>query len=513
MRSRRAWASAEHRGGPAARRARESLPAARPVPLTLPPRRRYRPGVVPPSARPCLLALAALAGCTGEPAPAPTQAADTGPGATDGADGATADSGWPDQPPDWSASVSLVHDGAVVGDGAEVVVQTAPAGLDRPAALAFTLTNRSGAALSLSADPADWLSGDGWALASAPPTALEPEASATFSLEFSPADVTTASSWPATLTVPGALSVSLRADVPRPLRAVVVADGHLTWVTDDYGATFTEVVPWDGTAEQARSVAWGDGRFFRAGRDGGEWSSPGTYAWSEDGAAWTPSTYADAFWVSGCGWGFSRFTCLRAAMYTWSLSGETVVHEADTWSSMLHDQVWLEDRFVAVGRDGRRAWATSVEGFSEGDWYDAADDYNAVATDGARVVAVGGSDRLLVSWSDDGGATWGDAVLCAERYARFEQVAHNPVTGTWLATASSNGCARAWSSADGEAWAPVDSTHSVVVLGVVGGSFVGVTNEWGSPGVLVVSADGATWEERATAPAGVAVRDLAVEDR
>lgn len=327
--------------------------------------------------------------------------------------------------------------------------------------------------------------------------------------------VAEASTWPATLTVPTspALTVALRAEVPRPLRAVVVADGHLTWVTEDYGETFVEAVPFDGSGEEVRSVAWGDGRFFRAGRSGSAWTDPGTYAWSEDGASWTPSVFANDFWVNGCAWGWERFACLRSAAYTWSSSGETVVHEPESWSAMLHAQVWHQDRFVAVGRSGRRAWATDVESFVEGDWYDEGDAYNAVASDGARVVAVGGSDRLLVSWSDDGGATWTDAVLCADRYARFESVAWNPAAGRWLATANANGCARTWTSPDGADWSPVTSTHSVVTLGVLRDRFVGVTIGWGPTGVIVVSEDGVTWAERATAPTGVAVRAMAVENR
>ena len=40
----------------------------------------------------------------------------------------------------------------------------------------------------------------------------------------------------------------------RPLRLVLVGDGHYTLVSDDYGDTFTEAVPWDATHRTHRSL-------------------------------------------------------------------------------------------------------------------------------------------------------------------------------------------------------------------------------------------------------------------
>lgn len=434
---------------------------------------------------------------------------------TDGTDASPGDSGWPDDGADWTPSVTLVQDGAVVAPGDRLRVETAPAGLDVPSELSFTLTNRSSDEITLTDDLGVWLSGAGWAFASPPPTRLAPEESGIFRLAFSPEPVRGASSWSATLSIPTdpPYAVELVAEVPRPLRLVLVGDGHYTLVSDDYGDTFTEAVPWDGTEEEARSVAWGDGRFFRAGRTGSGWSDPGTYAWSEDGETWTDSTFAEDFWVSSCRWGFARFACLRSAMYTWSLSGETVIHEAQTWSQMLNDQVWIGDRFVAVGRGGRRAWAADVSGFTEGDWYDDGDYYYAVAWDGARLVAAGGTNRELVSWSDDRGETWQDAVLCEQTYARLSTLAYNPDPGIWVATSGTSACGTGWTSTDGETWTALDPSHNVEVLGVVRGRFIAVTQAWGAAQAVVTSADGVTWTEVYAADEDTTLRAMAVEDR
>ena len=359
-----------------------------------------------------------------------------------------------------------------------------------------------------------WLSGAGWAFASPPPTRLAPEESGIFRLAFSPEPVRGASSWSATLSIPTdpPYAVELVAEVPRPLRLVLVGDGHYTLVSDDYGDTFTEAVPWDGTEEEARSVAWGDGRFFRAGRTGSGWSDPGTYAWSEDGETWTDSTFAEDFWVSSCRWGFARFACLRSAMYTWSLSGETVIHEAQTWSQMLNDQVWIGDRFVAVGRGGRRAWAADVSGFTEGDWYDGGDYYYAVAWDGARLVAAGGTNRELAVERRPG-RDWQDAVLCEQTYAASRPSPTTPTRASGSRPRGPPPAAPAGPRPTARRGRPSTPSHRVEVLGVVRGRFIAVTQAWGAAQAVVTSADGVTWTEVYAADEDTTLRAMAVEDR
>lgn len=470
------------------------------------------------------VAVIVLAACA-DPAPRGAGAPSADSGAegsagdgTEGTDGTTSetDSGWPGGTVGWDASVSLVHDGVVVSDGAVVAVETAPAGLSQPTTLSFVVTNRTDAPLALSADPGDWLTGEGWSLASSPPTALEPEASAVVSAVFSPELTLSAGTFTASLTVPSPspVSVALQAQVPRALRALLVGTGGLTLVSDDYGATFVEVLPDDGGGSEPRGVAWGDGRFFRADRAGDSWFDPGTYAWSTDGEAWTTSTYADAFWPSACGYGLGRFVCARDASITWSASGETVIHEAGSYDDLLNDMDWTGAAFVAVGRSGRRALSLDGTSWTNADDLSTGDFLNGVAHGGGALVAVGGNDRIVVTASADSGVTWTDQILCEDRYARLEQVAYNDATGVFLATGEANGCARHWRSADGGlTWEPVTSSHNVTVLGVLNGQFVARTNQWGQPVTVVVSADGETWTERITLADGQWVSAMTVEDR
>lgn len=453
-----------------------------------------------------------LLACAGPPAAAPQP----GPGGDADTDAETgtpddppdADSGWPDEGTGWQAGLTLVLDGALVADGAVVPVDTAPAGLASPTTLRFTLTNRGEAAAELGAGT--WLEGEAWAMEGTPPTSLAAGESAVFTAVLDPGAEPAATTRTATLQVPGGPSATLVATVPRPLRAVVVGSQGSVWTSDDYGATFSAAVPPDGSDHEARDVVYGGGRFFRADRAGGDWSDPGVYAWSEDGLEWHASTVAEDFWASRCAHGLGRFTCARGDAITWSTTGQTVVHQATSWAGHLNDITWAGDRFVAVGRSGRRAISLDGESWSAEHWMDGGDSLNAVAAGGGTLVAAGGADRLALSTSTDGGETWTDQVLCADRYARFEGLAHDGAR--WLASASSNACAELWTSTDGLAWTPIpDADADPYVLGVLQGVFVGVHAPWGQPQELVTSPDGRTWTVRATAPEGVALSAMATE--
>ena len=188
----------------------------------------------------------------------------------------------------------------------------------------------------------------------------------------------------------------------------------------------------------------------------------------------------------------------------------TVVHQATTWGGHLNAIGWAGDRFVAVGRSGRRTVSLDGESWSHEAWMDEGDTLYAVASAGDTIVAVGGDNRLLLTWSQDGGQTWEESTFCEESYARVERVAHN---GTrWLATANTNGCANIWTSDDGATWTPQpDADARPAVLGVVGGAFIGAATPWGQPSQLLRSEDGLTWTALATAPEGVAFSALASE--
>lgn len=455
------------------------------------------------------LLLVACGGAPAGPSDGDATVHDTEPAAGDTGD-APADSGWPDDAPGWQAGLTLVLDGALVADGATLPVDTAPAGLDHITALDFTLTNRGDTNVDLGIDAAAWLDGEAWVVDGALPVGLEPGESARFRLVLDPSGETDAATRSATLAVPGGPTATLVARVPRPLRAVVVGAQGAVWTSDDYGQTFDMAAAPDGSDHQARDVVYGGGRFFRADRAGGAWADPGTYAWSDDGITWQASTVAEDFWASGCARGLGRFACARGDAITWSITGQTVVHQATSWDGHLNDIAWAGDRFVAVGRSGRRAVSLDGEGWAAERWMAVGDALNVVAVAEGTIVAAGGADRLAITTSMDGGETWTDQLLCEDRYARFEGLAHDGAT--WLASAESNGCADLWSSPDGLTWTPVlDADADPYLLGALDGHFIGVHAPWGQPQELVRSADGRTWTVLATAPEGATFRALATE--
>ncbi|MCK6519842.1 hypothetical protein L6R49_00215 [Myxococcota bacterium] len=424
---------------------------------------------------------------------------------------------WPDPAELPDAELSIVsEDGALLLSGATVQVETAPAGLDDPRWVNLTFTNRGDAALSF-ADPAAWLSGEGFAWETAPPATLLPDESARVSLVVNGLSAAEAAEWRATMTIPGLSQpfvVNLVAEVPRPLRLVVAIEGGGTLTSDDYGATWAERPPFDGAeAAQRGSLTWGDGRFLRTFADGGDWSDPGVYAASELGEDWTLAVASDEFWPSECAYGLGRFACARGDVLSWSETGGAIVHEQTSWGAMLNAIVFDGERFVAVGRDGRIvssadgvAWDTEVT-FEDGDYL-----YDVAYADGLWV-AVGGNNRQVVLVSDDRFATWTTEILSTGSYYALGSVAEND--GIWLVSGSGGSAQTLWSMADGGAWTsvPTPSWTTYDLLGVAGGWFFSTVNPRGLGGELYRSRDGVSWETVHTRADGLDLHAFAAEAR
>ncbi len=440
-------------------------------------------------------------------------AGDKDSGAVDDEDGPAGgeDSGmvldpWPDDGTADSPGVSLVFQGAVVAPGQEVRVVTGPAGIDQNTELRFILTNRTGEALDLPSDSGAWLDGVGFVWVSGPPASLGVDESADLVWTVNGLEAVAAELRRAILTVPvgeSPLMVEIVAEVPRPLRLVVTGSNGLTLVSDTYGADyFIEDAP-VGDLRTARDVVWGEGRFFRADRGGQDWADPGVYQWSEDGVTWVDSAAAEEFWASECAYAWDAFYCVRSSNWTSSESGETVLHNAGYWGSLINSVVFAPeatlastgavpgDRFVAVGRDGRRALSTDglswgpESSFADGDYF------NAVAVGAGLVVAVGGSDRMVASVSADGGETWSDTAWCDARYAYLSRVVFGG--GWFLASGNNNTCAELWRSPDGLSWEALDGSYHV--LDWVNGWFIGYQQPWGYPAVMARSVDGVEWTD------------------
>jgi hypothetical protein len=409
----------------------------------------------------------------------------------------------------WESSATLVYEGELVTDGATIEFGTAPAGLDEPSALRFTLTWRGAEAVELEAAPELWLSGSGWSWEEEPPSRLEPGESRSFALSFNPVIANVAGDWSGTLSVPvePPLTVDLHAAVPDPLRAVIVGDGDMVLVSDDYGASWSDV---SGplTSRRARAVVWGEGRFLRAYADSTSWFAVGQYEYSEDGLTWTSAAAAEDFWPSDCAYGQGLFTCLRGGVLTWSESGGAMVHEATDWSDLLHAVHSADGRVVGVGRGGRRrlsldamTWTTTTS-MPDGDYY------NDVTFCSDRWIAVGGSHRYLISTSLDGGETWADEAWAESTYASLYTVAC--MGDLVLAQGANNDAPYMWRSQDrGQTWESIGGLgrwDAYVLLGVLNGWFIAQEDD-----DLYRSQDGLSWELVWENSAGLELRSMAAE--
>ena len=178
---------------------------------------------------------------------------------------------------------------------------------------------------------------------------------------------------------------------------------------------------------------------------------------------------------------------------------------------MIHAIEAMSDRFVAVGRNGRRAvsldgatWAHSVEG-PHGDWY------YAVDSGGGRVLAVGGQHRYFASVSGDGGMTWTHTHWNGLNHARLRSTVW--YQNRFLVSGSdSQHCL--FESQDGQqftpvAWAPGGACP--YFLGVVGGALIAAQAEWQQATTLLRSTDGTTWTPVHTSPTDLNVYQMAAE--
>ncbi len=417
---------------------------------------------------------------------------------------------WPDPLPSPDARATLVHAGVIVPPEHPLRITAPPAGLEAVLSIELVLTWRGEDPIAFDPDPAAWLAAEGYTWVTAPPAMLDPDESARLHLAFDPTLATEAGAWPATLTVPGtALRFELVADVPRPLRmAFVTGDGQI-WLSDGYGLDPRPVgEPLAGTARHR--ITWGAGRFFRSYASGPEWADPGRYAYSADGVEWISADAADAFWASRCAWGIDRFTCAISSQLSWSTTGAGVVHEAQTWRGMIHDMIFVVDRWIGVGRDGRRAvsldgarWTHDVYDMPEGadgGWFE-----SVAALDDDTIIALGGRGAFNLAVSHDRGMTWtvehsaegiGELIAC--------------LPGHCLLTVGNN-APRLRESVDGETWTGVQPDVPVSPLGAANGWFFGVTRPWRAAGALYRSRDGVTWELLHQLEEPGSFQDLAIE--
>lgn len=429
-------------------------------------------------------------------------------------DAASPGPGWPEPLPPSMGGLTMVVDGRRLQAGETLRFDTAPAGLrDAWTEARITLTNRGDAPLTLSTEAADWLDAPGFSLVDAPPAELAAGGTVAVRVRFDPAVRAEGGDVQATLTVPAgdaSAALTLLASVPPPLRMVVLGDGGLQLVSDDYGASFELVAGEEADATARHTITWGAGRFFRGFAIGPEWGDPAVYEFSDDGVSWARARSSDRFWPSECTYGLGRFVCVVAAGVAWSEDGEGVVHEEAGCCPMFNAVAFGDGRFVGVGRDNRLA--ASEDGVTwawdrrehDPDWL------AAVAYGDGRFVAGGGerTDREYLAISSDGGESW-DVRIDPDEGAIQSVVWHR---GRWVVGARRP--ARVMTSDDGDEWETHyldDIWETRWLLGAVNGWFFATYTPWEQPATIYRSRDGVDWEPVYSTPNPRYLRAMAVE--
>ena len=361
----------------------------------------------------------------------PTAAPDTGPPDTAAPDlgddtGAAGDTGTVAPCPQ-GLVVSL--DSGPVASGATLPVGSAPSQAWDAVAV-VSLHNPCADELRFLGHPDDWITGAGFSLATLPPVALAPGATATLSLAFTPG-----AAGPATgsLSLPhdhagSPFTAALSATATAPLTFVAVGEGRRVSTSHDYGATFSTDT-WDTleghTNALQRGMCQGAGRFVSVGGSDGAhwWTSP-------DGDTWTAHVESGGA-IGDCAFGDGIFVAFAGDLLTsedgesWAVSPQP--YAPDHLRALAHGvDATGRSRFVAVGDGGRVALTEDGHQWAH-DAHPISTDVRHVAfgagTAGPVWVAVGSGGTVATSadgetWTEQrvGSATWTGVVWGGDRF-------------------------------------------------------------------------------------------------
>jgi hypothetical protein len=238
----------------------------------------------------------------------------------------------------------------------------------------------------------------------------------------------------------------------------------------------------------------------------------GFWEHSLDGISWEEGIQEQDFSASDCAHGMNRFACVRTDTLSWSADGVIVEHEESLMDFKLNAITALKDRFVAVGRGGRRVISFDGQTWAEENFNGDSDTYNGIAADGQTLVAVGGINRFYLSHSLDGGENWTDIPFGNCEGNSLKSIVWN--RGLFVAQGKSDCHHNMHRSVDGLSWEPVMELHPFdryQLLGAHNGWFFGHKTELdGSVGVYR-SEDGSDWSEVHSCPAGTQLRKMSAE--
>ena len=417
---------------------------------------------------------------------------------------------WADTGLSWTRGVSVVHEGQLILPNTPIVIETAPAGLSETYQLTLNITNRTPELIVFTQD--GWLEGTGFELDALPPGELAPEETALLTINIDPEPYLAAQDLEGSVQIPGTSEhYPLQAHIPPPLRVLIMGNGGYTLKSDDYGMSFEEVSPKIHT-RPLRAVAWGEDRFVRVWANEAREDSTGFFEYSDNGLEWFLGNSDSLLAAWDCDYGLGRFLCIRGDTISWSEEGIIWNHEETLHDYDLQDVVFWNDRFISVGKGGRRvvsldglSW--SVENFSGNP-----DPYFAVThNEEELLVAVGGEDRYYASISEDRGQSWINVPFGQCSGDSLRSLVH--INGTFVAQGTSTCHHNMHQSNDGFLWLPVAETgpfEQYTILGTIQDLVISYRNQ-PTGAALYSSTNAKSWDKVMELPEGILLKRMVAQ--
>ena len=424
---------------------------------------------------------------------------------------------WPDTGIAQTSELSINYEGSLISNNDTISFQTPPAGLEEAKSIFVILVNHTSVEIELHQE--NWLVGNGFESTTILPSYLPPQESMILEITFQSQEFTEAQIHVGHIQPTSDIQISLEAIIPPPLRLLLASrQGHL-WASDDYGTTFFEVP--QISVGQIKSLSFGHELFVLSYANEASENSNGGILYSTDGSDWTDAIVDDITAFQDCAFGLGRFLCLRGDTLSWSVNGMEWYHEETQHDFELLDILFSKDRFVAVGKNGRRvvSWdgvSWNLENFSgQIDPYLAITEQilpNAGTDWDRRWVAIGGEHRFFASMSEDGGTSWTNIPLSTCQGDQLQSIAWFEASQKFLAQGSSTCHHNMIHSVNGLLWNPLIQTHPFDQYQILGQwrdqtYFFRSTEEGG---VLYTSIDGEFFEEKFSFPTGQHVQFMAV---
>ena len=390
---------------------------------------------------------------------------------------------------EWNSSrpLSLLYQGQALPNASSLQLDTAPAGLRHPQVFTFYLSNHTQNAIILECEQS-WENDDLYI--SECPSAIPSRGSAPLQITFSPESYASAT----TLFIPLVFSdleyvLNLTLNIPSPLTTVFWGDKGYLLHSVDYAQTVEEYQP--RTSSWAHSITWGNGLFLRTSSESHLWESDGIVEYSVDGRHWEQVLGSIDRAPSSCAFGNDRFVCTRADAISW-VSEYHIYHEQSLGALEHHDIIFHNDQFIAVGRNGRRSVCEDGRQWSLDSFHGLGDDYVDIIATNTHLVAVGGQDRFLISWSADG-ISWDNHTFPPTLGAQLDSV----VFDGQRTIISGHGTAgeNILYTEDFQRWDPLrqdDPTLFMRIIGFLNDRYIGIGNQ-NNEQALYLSEDGQQW--------------------